>query len=126
MDIQHPRKSWIVSVSTFPPRECGIATFTRDLSTAFNQLFSPGIESKVVALNIDDVTLLPYPKIVIAQICHARQGDYAAAAQKLNALPQVRLVTIQYEFGIFGGTFGDYLLTFTKELKKPLAITFHT
>lgn len=62
MVIQHPRKSWIVSVSTFPPRECGIATFTRDLSATFNQLFAPGVESKVVALNIDDVTRLPYSK----------------------------------------------------------------
>ena len=126
MVTQHSHNSWIVSVSTFPPRECGIATFTRDLSTAFNQLFSPGVESKVVALNIDEVTLLPYPKEVIEQICQSRQGDYAAIAQELNALPQVRLVSIQHEFGIFGGTYGDYLLTFTKELKKPLAITFHT
>ena len=90
MVTQHTRKSWIVSVSTFPPRECGIATFTRDLSTAFNKLFAPGVESKVVALNIDDVTLLPYPKKVIAHISQSRQGDYAAAAKKLNALPQVK------------------------------------
>src|SRR3989304_2068151 len=110
MVTQHSHNSWIVSVSTFPPRECGIATFTRDLSTAFNQLFSPEVESKVVALNIDEVTLLPYPKEVIEQICQSRQGDYAAIAQELNALPQVRLVSIQHEFGIFGGTYGDYLL----------------
>jgi len=116
----------MVSVSTFPPRECGIATFTRDLSTAFNQLYAPGVESKIVALNIDDVTQLPYSKKVIAQIAQPRLDDYVAAARKLNALPQVKLVTIQHEFGIFGGAYGDYLLTFTEELKKPTAITFHT
>lgn len=116
----------MVSVSTFPPRECGIATFTRDFSTAFNQLYAPGVESKIVALNIDDVTQLPYSKEVIAQIAQPRLDDYVAAAHKLNALPQVKLVTIQHEFGIFGGAYGDYLLTFTEELKKPTAITFHT
>lgn len=126
MDIQHPRKSWIVSVSTFPPRECGIATFTRDLSTTFNQLFAPGVESKVVALNIDEVTRLPYSKKVIAYFSQSRREDYAAAAKKLNELSQVKLVTIQHEFGIFGGNYGDYLLDFTQELTKPLAITFHT
>ena len=124
--IKPKKGDWIVFVSTFPPRVCGIATFTRDLLTAFDQLFAPGVESKVVALNIDDLTLLPYSKKVIAQISQTRQGEYTAAAQKLNAMPQVRLVIIQHEFGIFGGTYGDYLLTFTKELKKPLAITFHT
>lgn len=123
---RQPRKSWIVSVSTFPPRECGIATFTQDLSAAFNQLYAPGVESKIVALNIDDLTRLPYSHKVIAQIAQPRVDDYVAAARKLNALPQVKLVTIQHEFGIFGGAYGDYLLTFTDELNKPIAITFHT
>ena len=116
----------MVTVSTFPPRECGIATFTQDLSTAFNQLYAPGVESKIVALNIDDVTQLPYSNRVIAQIAQPRRDDYVAAARKLTALPQVKLVTIQHEFGIFGGAYGDYLLAFTEELKKPTAVTFHT
>jgi len=107
MVTKYPHKSWIVFVSTFPPRVCGIATFTRDLLTAFNQLFAPGVESKVVALNIDDLTRLPYSKKVIAQISQTCQGEYTAAAQKRNALPQVRLVTIQHEFGIFGRTYVD-------------------
>jgi len=126
MFTQHQHKSWIVSVSTFPPRECGIATFTRDLSNAFNQLFAPDIESKIVALNVGDVTRLPYPKNVIAEISQSKLEDYVVVAKKLNALPHVKLVTIQHEFGIFGGTYGDYLLAFTKELKKPFTITFHT
>ncbi len=120
------QKSWIVYLSTFPPRECGIATFTRDLSDAFNDLFSPEIESKIVALNIGDVTRLPYGKEVIAEISQSSLEDYVTVAQKLNAMPQVKLVAIQHEFGIFGGNYGDYLLAFIKELQKPITITFHT
>ncbi|MDP2704804.1 MAG: glycosyltransferase [Patescibacteria group bacterium] len=120
------KKNWIVYVSTFPPRECGIATFTDDLSRAFGELFSPGIESKVVALNVNEVSHLNYPPKVIAQISQDKASDYLRVAKELNNLPQVKLVSVQHEFGIFGGLWGSYLLAFLETIKKPVVVTFHS
>lgn len=120
------KKSWIVYLSTFPPRECGIATFTDDLANYFNQLFAPAIESKVIAMNLDEVSRFHYPKKVIDYIAQNNRDQYKKMAEKLNALQQVKLVSIQHEFGIFGGEWGDFLIDFVTALTKPLVITFHT
>lgn len=113
-------------MSTFPPRECGIATFTQDLINAFDDFFSPREESKVIALNGGELNDFKYSKSVIAQINQNKKEDYIKAAQKLNDLPQVKLICIQHEFGIHGGKNGSNLLFFLREIKKPVVITLHT
>ena len=126
MFTQQPLKSWIVFLSTFPPQKCGIATFTSDLAKSFNQLFAPAIESKIVAINSDPAIIDQYPSNVVAYLRKYYIEDYIKIAEKINAAPQIKLVSIQHEFGIFGGNYGDYLLHFTSALKKLLIITFHT
>lgn len=126
MTAIHKNKSWVVFLSTFPPRECGIAAFTQDLSSTFNQLYAPDIESKIVAMNVSDVQEFNYPKKVIYQISQSKTQDYADVARKLNSLPEVKLVNIQHEFGIFGEDWGSNLLVFLDTIKKPVVITFHT
>lgn len=119
-------KSLIVFVSTFPPRQCGIATFTDDLTNTVNQMYGPQIESRIVAMNINDISLLPYSDKVIFQISQPNKKDYVDAALKLNKLKKVLLVNVQHEFGIYGGEFGSYILLFLEKIKKPVVITFHT
>ncbi len=126
MISKQPNKAWIVSLSTFPPQQCGLATFTRDLSTTFNQLFAPGIESRIVAVNDDETVINKYPKSVIAAFPKHDKNAYSKIALRLNKAAHVKLVSIQHEFGIFGGDMGEYILEFTAALTKPLAITFHT
>ncbi|MBI4836071.1 MAG: glycosyltransferase [Candidatus Abawacabacteria bacterium] len=118
--------AWIVTLTTFPPRACGIATFSNDLFQAFDQLFAPELQTKVIAMTSESTPELSYSDKVIYQLAQNQQADYAAIAQKLNALSQVKLVSIHHEFGLFGGKYGDYLLRFTQILQKPLVITFHT
>jgi glycosyltransferase involved in cell wall biosynthesis len=120
------KKMWVVFLSTYPPRECGIATVTSDLLKNFDQLFVPREEAKIVAMNTDVLQTYNYPPKVILQISENQPTDYLEAAQKLNAMPQVKLVSIQHEFGIFGSDYGKNILIFLKEIKKPLALTFHT
>jgi glycosyltransferase involved in cell wall biosynthesis len=119
-------RSLIVFVSTFPPRQCGIATFTADLNNTVDQMFGPLIESRIVAMNINDISLLPYSDKVILQISQPNEKDYINAALRLNKLEKVKLVNIQHEFGIFGGEYGSYILVFLKKIKKPVVVTFHT
>ncbi len=119
-------KSWIVCLSTFPPRRCGIATFTADLTNAIDQMFGPSVKSKIVAMNLTEVSHFPYPNKVILQISQPREEDYVNVANKLNQLKKVRLVNIQHEFGIFGGEYGAHLLLLLKKLQKPIVTTLHT
>ena len=118
-------KSWVAFLSTFPPRKCGIATFTQDLATAFDDLYSPREEARIVALNLDEYTSYTYSKKVIIQFPQTRRESYRAAAAKLNLNRYVKLVNIQHEFGIFGGEHGSYLIDFLDEIKKPVSVTFH-
>ncbi len=120
-------KKWIVYVSTFPPRECGIATFTEDLMNSFDEMYKPREEAKVIAMNLDRTSQYTYDQErVIYQIPQPSEQHYEDAAKYLNSLDQVVLVHIQHEFGIFGGTYGRHLILFLRELKKPAVITFHT
>lgn len=126
MSTDKKNKSWIVCLATFPPRQCGIATFTTDLTNAIDRMFEPSIKSKIVAMNLTEVSHFPYPDKVILQISQPREEDYINAANKLNQLKEVKLVNIQHEFGIFGGEYGSHLLLFLKKLQKPVVTTFHT
>jgi len=119
-------KMWVVFLTTYPPRECGIATFTSDLLHSFDELFLPREEAKVIAMNTDTLQTFNYTSKVISQISENNPNDYLAAASLLNDLPQVKLVSIQHEFGIFGADYGKNILVFLDEIKKPVAITFHT
>jgi glycosyltransferase involved in cell wall biosynthesis len=124
--IQSLNKTWIVFLATYPPRECGIATFMDDLINNFDQLFATSGKAKVVAMNPDLLQTYDYPKKVILQISENKPADYLAAAKKLNKMPEVELVSIQHEFGIFGADYGKNILIFLAELNKPVAVTFHS
>jgi len=105
-------KNVVVYLATFPPRECGIATFTQDLVNMFNEIFFPREEAKVVALDVNELSYLNYPGSVIMKIPQTQKSEYKIIAQKLNEMSSVKLICIQHEFGIFGGEGGSYLLDF--------------
>ncbi|MEA2715298.1 MAG: hypothetical protein QOG91_326, partial [Candidatus Parcubacteria bacterium] len=120
-------KKWVVYVSTFPPRECGIATFTEDLMNSFDEMYNPREEAKVIAVNPDATSKYMYDRRkVLYQIPQQEADAYVRAAQYLNSLDQVALVHVEHEFGIFGGPNGSHLIFFLRELRKPAVITFHS
>jgi len=112
-------------ISNFPPRECGIATFTKDLSDAMDEKFNPKLKSKVVALNSEE-DAFDYDDKVIMQMNKGDISHYIQIAKKINCDDDIKLVCIQHEFGIFGGNYGCYLIPFLEILQKPAVITFHT
>ena len=116
----------IIYVSTFPPRECGMATFTEDLTAAIDDLLLPAIESRVVAVNTDDISRYHYPRKVIAQIGRSSQDEYIRTAEMINAMDDVHLVNVQHEFGIFAGHLGAHIISFLQALKKPSIVTMHS
>jgi len=116
----------IAYLSTFPPRECGIATFTTDLTEAFDNLFAPRIGSEIIAMNQDNLSKYDYSKKVIFQICQDNKQDYIKAASIINGDTKIKLTHIEHEFGIYGKDFGVNLLYFIRESKKPIVTTLHT
>ncbi|MFA6551740.1 MAG: glycosyltransferase [Patescibacteria group bacterium] len=116
----------ILYVGTFPPRECGIATFTQDLVDAIDKEFAPGLKSKILAINDNSTSLYNYPRKVCCQINESEMEHYLRRAKEINAAPEIKLVSIQHEYGIYGGDDGSYLLPFMELLKKPAVVTLHT
>lgn len=113
----------IAYVSTYPPRECGIANFTKDLIDAIDQLheFRPSV---VIALN-EKGAIYKYDRRVKFQIERDSIDDYAQAARYVN-LSKVSLINLQHEFGLFGGDWGKYINSFVEDLQKPVITTLHT
>ena len=104
------------------PRRCGIATFTNDLHKAV-QSFTQ-IESCIVAMN-DDRRAYDYPAEVKFHIRDDVLEDYAQAADFLNA-QKYDVVSLQHEFGIFGGDAGAHVLALIDRLDMPVVTTCHT
>ena len=119
-------QSWVLYMSTFPPRECGIATFTKDLTTAMDKRFNPTLKSKILALNDNGSSFYNYGSKVKLTLNDSYIEQYLDTAKRINEDGRIRLVSIQHEFGIFGGTNGDYLIPFLETLHKPVVVTFHS
>jgi glycosyltransferase involved in cell wall biosynthesis len=113
----------IAYVSSYSPRECGIATFTKNLIVAKNQL---GIFRKplVVAMN-EGEAIYNYDRLVRCQIRRDFPEDYVEAAGWINS-SKVDLVNLQHEFGLFGGEWGEYINCFLEKIQKPVVSTLHT
>lgn len=103
-------------VSTYPPRQCGIATFTHNLSSAMG-------DREIVALHPHEEPL-PYPLEVRHRIHRDDRSDYAPTARSLGDC--VDVVSIQHEFGIHGGPDGREVLDLVDGLDVPVATTLHT
>jgi len=113
----------IAFVGSYPPRRCGIATFTRDLSAAIATA-SDRVVPMVVAIT-DPGGQHEYPREVAYEIRQGSKADYARAAEFIN-YSDVELVCIQHEHGIFGGDDGAYILDLLTALRTPAIATLHT
>jgi hypothetical protein len=113
----------VAYLSTYPPRECGIAAFTKDLLDAIDGLREfPA--SRVIAIN-EEEAIYDYDKRVKFTVERGNVQDYIQAAEYVNNTP-IDMVNIQHEFGLFGGENGNYIIDFIENLKKPIVMTLHT
>lgn len=110
-------------VATYPPSECGIATFTRDVVTSVAK-YTPFSKPSVIAIKREN-EIEPYERIVRFQIFKENKQSYLDAANFIND-SSIDIVSVQHEFGIYGGPDGEYLLDFLGALRKPAVATLHT
>lgn len=113
-------------ISTYPPRECGLATFNQNLKFAIDADFKVSSKSYVIALNdaesLDEYEYCDEVKFVIRQ---EYQKDYIEAADYINNSFTDACI-LEHEFGIFGGESGVYILPLLARIKRPLISILHT
>ncbi len=112
-----------IYISSYIPRKCGIATFTKDLTTAVNNL-NPRALAEIIALT-DEGQQYEYPWEVKVRIHQNNPQDYMMAAHYINQ-SSADVVNLQHEYGLFGGVDGDYILPMLDSITKPIVTNFHT
>lgn len=125
-----PRGKRIAYLSTYPPRECGLSTFTHDLSSAIDTL---GVFARptVIAMHNPEIYPGPYAHEVRFLLVEREKESYARAAAFVNQ-SDIALVNLQHEYGIFGtdsppGIWdGAHILEFLRRVRKPVVTTLHT
>ena len=113
----------VAFISSFRPRRCGIATFTTDLINNISSAAKGGFEPLVVAMRSEDN--LTYNDPVKFEIRQNVKNDYICAADYIN-FSHVDAVSVQHEFGLFGGEAGSYLSLLLNQLNAPIITTLHT
>lgn len=119
---QHPE---ILFITSFPPRECGIATYSEDLIHAIEQKFGDSFSIKVCALENNDEKF-HYDKRVVRTLNTSNTDEYYSLANFINSNEQIEIVVFQHEFGFYNESGGKDFLELLKEITKPKIIAYHT
>lgn len=112
-------------ISSYIPRKCGIATFTKDLTNALN-LINPMALAQIAAMDNKISEDLRYPHEVKYRIRQDIKSDYDEVVNYVNETGEIDMVVVQHEFGIFGGENGEMIVDLVEKLQKPVAVTLHT
>ena len=115
----------ILFITSYPNRECGIATFSQDLIHAIKNKFGGTYLLKVCALEGKDKEY-KYPEEVKYILQTSDLLRYFDIAQKINDNDKIGLVIVEHEFGLFSGEYGDYYIQLLSKITKPVITTFHT
>lgn len=126
LDIQSTeiKLSEVLFMTTFPPRECGIATYSQDLILALNNKFKKSFAIKIAALELQKEKH-NYKEDVYAVLETDNPDSYVELAENINENPAIEIVLIQHEFGLFRGNEADFML-FLKAIHKPKIVVCHT
>ncbi|MGD0710916.1 MAG: glycosyltransferase [Bacteroidales bacterium] len=115
----------ILFITSYPPRECGIATYSQDLIHAIDTKFGHSFSIKVCALESKDETF-SYDDKVSYVLNTSNAEEYPVLADKINQNGRIKIIVIQHEFGFFLLSGGNDFLQFINQLTKPVVLVFHT
>ena len=114
----------VLVITTYPPRECGIATFSQDLVLALNNKFSRSFKISICALE-SDTEQHAYPENVKYALNTDDPRQFDSLAVSINNDASIRMVLIQHEFGLFRNNERKFRELLTN-ITKPIIIVFHT
>ncbi len=113
----------VLLLGSYPPRECGIATFMHDVKTSFDAAF--GSRTDVIAIDEPGGQARRYPPEVVARLQEQDRYSYKEIARFIDRHP-AEILNIQHEYGLFGGERGEWLIDLLDHVSKPVVITMHT
>jgi glycosyltransferase involved in cell wall biosynthesis len=113
----------VAFIGTYLPRQCGIATFTTHLSESL-KLADPSLSIITIPVN-DRVLDYDYPDCVLFELTEQDITSYHRAADFLNR-SAIDVISVQHEYGIFGGASGSYILDLLRDVQVPIITTLHT
>lgn len=114
----------VLIISSYPPRECGIATYSTDLLKALNNKFNKSFSVKIAALETNH-EIHTYDDQVAYKLNTDIPSDYIKLAKEINENQNIKVVLIQHEFGFFEKSELDFQ-SFLYSILKPIVIVFHT
>jgi glycosyltransferase involved in cell wall biosynthesis len=115
----------ILFITSYPPRECGIATYSQDLMKALDNKFGNSFSLKVCALESGTMNY-EYPDEVKYILDTTDSGAYVELSHNINADANIRFVVLQHEFGFFANDAESAFSQMLYELTKPVIVVFHT
>ena len=124
IEKRHSNLAEILVITSYPPRECGIATYSQDLIKALNNKFSNSFNIKVCALE-SGKSDFNYPDEVKYTLDTSHISTFMTLAEKINNDQHIEIVLIQHEFGFYREQ-EQAFLQMLYELSKPVVIVFHT
>jgi len=110
-------------LGSFPPRECGIATFTKDVVDSFD--LQSAMKSEIIAIDEPGGEDRTYGPEVVACLSQDDRSSYGDIAHIINAHP-CEAVNIQHEYGLFGGEDGEWIIDLISAVRKPVIVSLHT
>jgi glycosyltransferase involved in cell wall biosynthesis len=110
-------------LGSYPPRACGIATFTKDVVDSYDE--QHGTKSEIIAIEEPAAAQRSYAPEVLTQLIQEDRTSYSEIAAIVNAHPCDAL-SIQHEYGLFGGEEGAWLLDLITSVRKPTIVSLHT
>ncbi|SEW05937.1 glycosyltransferase [Chitinophaga arvensicola] len=116
----------LLFVTSYPPRECGIATFAQDLVNAMNKNFAGNLNIEIAALEESGKPANIKESPVTYSVNPFDIDNCIDFAQKINENDKIDLVCFEHEFGLYGGEYGHNLLAMLSLLDKPFVVRFHT
>lgn len=111
-------------ITSYPPRECGIATYSQDLISALNNKFGTSFNIKICALE-SGKTGYQYSSEVTSTLDTSNPMEFKETALNINMNSRTRIVLIQHEFGFFSAQENAFL-NFLHAITKPIIVVFHT
>ncbi|MFA7380392.1 MAG: glycosyltransferase [Bacteroidia bacterium] len=114
----------VLMITSYPPRECGIATYSQDLIQALSRKFGESVTLKICALETEQEKH-QYPDEVNFTLVTTALNNYSQLADYINRNSRLKVVLLQHEFGFFHH-FEAELVTFLQQLNKPVIVVFHT
>ena len=117
-------KNEILFITSYPPRECGIATYSQDLTKALRNKFEDSFDLSICAIETENEQH-DYCQKVSHVLKTDQPSSFKKLAHRINKNQLIKIVMIQHEFGLFAGAESE-LIEFLSTLVKPIIVAFHT